>query len=412
MIRMLFLVLLCTCSLSTFGQNQLENQLVLLEDRLDALDDEREKIYGEMEELQLRHVRSELERIGFPTVNNGDQLVHHTAMSLCYSEKDEQPTWVMHVVLPAVEFGNVTRTNDFRVDEQVTTGSADKPDYWESGYDRGHLAPSADFRWSEKAVSESFYYSNMSPQKPEFNRESWSNLEAWVRRYVGDFREPVFVVTGGILSDEGLAKLGSNEVTIPKRYYKIVMDLNGSERKGIAFVMTNGVNEYPVASYVITINEVEKLTGIDFFASLDDVEEEELESMNSIAPWIHTEAADFGEATPLKAPLPKGYFNSIQAKYQSGKDVNICGTIVSSKKSRKEAVYLNFDRKYPNSPFYATIWKNNQNNFSYNPEKELIGKTICVKGEVTVYDGKPRMSINKEQQITFWDDVKGKTNLK
>lgn len=412
MIRMLFLVLLCTCSLSTFGQNQLENQLVLLEDRLDALDDEREKIYGEMEELQLRHVRSELERIGFPTVNKGDQLVHHTAMSLCYSEKDEQPIWVMHVVLPAVEFGNVTRTNDFRVDEQVTTGSADKPDYWESGYDRGHLAPSADFRWSEKAVSESFYYSNMSPQKPEFNRESWSNLEALVRRYVGDFGEPVFVVTGGILSDEGLAKLGSNEVTIPKRYYKIVMDLNGSERKGIAFVMTNGVNEYPVASYAITINEVEKLTGIDFFASLDDVEEEELESMNSIAPWIHTEAADFGEATPLKGPLPKGYFNSIQAKYQSGKDVNICGTIVSSKKSRKEAVYLNFDRNYPNSPFYATIWKNNQNNFSYNPEKELIGKTICVKGEVTVYDGKPRMSINKEQQITFWDDVKGKTNLK
>jgi exonuclease VII large subunit len=82
--------------------------------------------------------------------------------------------------------------------------------------------------------------------------------------------------------------------------------------------------------------------------------------------------------------------------------------VVSSKKSRKEAVYLNFDRKYPNSPFYATIWKNNQNNFSYDPEKQLMGKTICVKGEVTVYDGKPRMSINKEQQITFWEDVVGK----
>jgi len=200
MIRQTFLILLCLFSLATFAQNQLETQLSQLEDRLDALDNEREKIYGEMEELQLQHVRSELDRIGFPTVNDGEQLVHHTAMSLCYNEPHEQPTWVMHAVLPAVEFGNVTRTNDFRIDEQVTTGSADKPDYWESGYDRGHLAPSADFRWSEKAVSESFYYSNMSPQKPEFNRESWSNLEAWVRRYVGDFREPVFVVTGGILT--------------------------------------------------------------------------------------------------------------------------------------------------------------------------------------------------------------------
>jgi endonuclease G len=408
MLRQFVLVSFLFLSLPTFAQTALEKQLSSLEDRLDALDLERERIYAEMETVQLAHVRQELDRIGFPTVKDGEQLVHHTAMSLCYNETHEQPTWVMHIVLPAVEFGTVTRTNDFRVDDKVTTGSADKPDYWETGYDRGHLAPSADFRWSEVAVSESFYYSNMSPQKPEFNRQSWSDLEGWVRRYVGDFREPVFVITGGILTDEGLPKLGPNEVTIPKRYFKVVMDLNGDDRQGIAFVMNNGVNEYPVASYITTINEVEKLTGLDFFASLPDDEEEKLESMNSIAPWIHTEAAEFGEATPLKAPLPKGYFNSVQAKYQAGKDVNICGTIVSSKKSRKEAVYLNFDRKYPNSPFYATIWKNNQNNFSYDPEKELIGKTICVKGEVTVYDGKPRMSINKEQQITYWEDVKGK----
>jgi endonuclease G, mitochondrial len=390
------------------AQSPLEQRIAALDDRLEDLDRQRERIYAEMESLQLDHVRQELDRVGFPTCGQGGQLIHHSAMSLCYSEVHEQPTWVMHIVLPAVEFGNVSRTNDFRADDKVTTGSAEKKDYWESGYDRGHLAPSADFRWSEKAVSESFYYSNMSPQKPEFNRQSWSDLEAWVRRYVGDFQEPVFVVTGGILMDEGLQKLGPNEVTIPKRYFKIVMDLQGAERKGLAFIMQNGVNEYPVVSYATTINEVERLTGIDFFASLPDDEEERLEAMGTVAPWIHEESEAFGEAEPLKAPLPKGYFNSVQAKYQNGKVVNVCGTVVSSKKSRKEAVYLNFDRKYPNSPFYATIWKNNQNNFSYDPEKQLMGKTICVKGEVTVYDGKPRMSINKEQQITFWEDVVGK----
>lgn len=404
---------LCTVGLilitfSGFSQSDTNAKLAALEKRLTELDEERAAIYGKMETFQLEHVRQELDRIGFPTVRQDEQLIHHAAMSLCYNEQHEQPTWVMHVVLPAVEFGNVSRTNDFRVDEKVSTGSAERVDYWNSGYDRGHLAPSADFRWSEKAVSESFYYSNMSPQLPEFNRESWSDLEAWVRRYVGDFNEPVFVITGGILTDEGLSKLGPNEVTIPKRYYKIVLDLFGDERKGIAFIMNNGVNEYPVASYVTSINEVERITGIDFFSSLPDDDEERLEEMNSIAPWIHDEAAEFGEATPLKPPLPKGYFNSIQAKYQKGQVVNVCGTVVSSKRSRKEAVYLNFDRKYPNSPFYASIWKNNQNNFTYDPEKELIGKTICVKGEVTIYDGKPRMSINKEQQITFWEDVVGK----
>jgi endonuclease G, mitochondrial len=402
--KLYFLVFLLLAQ-HVVGQSALEQEIAALEERLSALDKERETIYGQMEGLQLSYVRQELDRIAFPTCPDDNQLIHHTSMSLCYSEADEQAAWVMHVVLPAVDFGNVSRTNDFRTDPQVTTGSAERNDYWNSGYDRGHLAPSADFRWSEKAVSESFYYSNMSPQLPELNRQSWSDLEAWVRRYVSDFQEPVFVITGGILTDPDLPKLGPNEVTIPKRYYKVVMDLYGDERKGIAFIMQNGVNEYPVASYATTINEVERLTGIDFFASLPDDEEERLESMDAIAPWIHEEAAAFGEAVPLKPPLPKGYFNSVQAKHQNGKTVNICGTIVSSKKSRKEAVYLNFDRKYPNSPFYATIWKNNQNNFSYDPEKELIGKTICVKGEVTVYDGKPRMSINKEHQITFWEDV-------
>jgi endonuclease G, mitochondrial len=408
MITRLFFFALILLHFPGFTQSDIQSKIALLEHRLTELDEERSRIYGQMEGLQLDHVRQELDRIGFPTVRSDEQLIHHSAMSLCYNEQHEQPTWVMHVVLPAVEFGNVSRTDDFRVDPKVTTGSAERKDYWKSGYDRGHLAPSADFRWSEKAVSESFFYSNMSPQLPEFNRQSWSDLEAWVRRYVGDFQEPVFVVTGGILNDDGLAKLGPNEVTIPKRYYKVVLDLYGDERKGIAFVMNNGVNEYPVASYVTSINEVERITGLDFFSSLPDEEEERLEAMGSIAPWIHDEAAEFGEATPLKPPLPKGYFNSVQAKYQKGQVVNICGTVVSSKRSRKEAVYLNFDRKYPNSPFYASIWKNNQNNFTYDPEKELIGKTICVKGEVTIYDGKPRMSINKEQQITFWEDVVGK----
>lgn len=392
----------------TAAQTSIEEQIGALEQRLSELDLERDIIYSEMEGLQLGYVRQELDRIGFPACPDGGQLIHHSAMSLCYSEEHEQPLWVMHVVIPAVEFGGVSRTDDFREDTKISTGSAEKKDYWNSGYDRGHLAPSADFRWSEKAVSESFYYSNMSPQKPEFNRQSWSDLEAWVRRYVGDFQEPLFVVTGGILSDEGLEKLGPNEVTIPKRYFKIVMDLHGDEHKGAAFIMQNGINEYPVASYITSIDEVERITGIDFFPSLPDEVETELEAMGTIAPWIHEESDAFGEAVPLKAPLPKGYFNSIQAKYQKGQNVNICGTVVSSKKSRREAIYLNFDRKYPHSPFYATIWKNNQNNFSYDPERELMGKTICVKGEVLMYDGKPRMNINKEHQISLWEDVKGK----
>ena len=117
-------------------------------------------------------------------------------MSLVYSEEHEQAKWVAHIISPDIITGNVSRTNDFRPDPHVSTGSTVEEDYFLKylqpdssykydgyGFDRGHLAPSADFRWSTTALSESYFYSNMSPQRPEFNRGTWAELEglhSWV----------------------------------------------------------------------------------------------------------------------------------------------------------------------------------------------------------------------------------------
>ena len=135
------------------------------------------ELVDELEKLRLIWVREKLDEMGFPKPNERIQTVHHLAMSLGYSEPDEQAAWVQHIVIPQVEFANVSRTNDFRPDSLVTTGSAIETDYFLKevmpdgelkfdgfGYDRGHLAPSADFRWSQTALSESYFYSNMSPQ--------------------------------------------------------------------------------------------------------------------------------------------------------------------------------------------------------------------------------------------------------
>jgi len=268
------------------------------------------------------------------------------------------------------------------------------------------LAPSADFRWSQKALSESYYYSNMSPQKPEFNRERWAELESWVRTYVIDFKEPVFVVTGPILTD-GLKQQGENHVSIPEQFYKVILDLEGKEHKAVAFLMPNDYCAYPVSGYVTSIDTIERLTGLDFFSSLDDAEENKLEAMNSLDGWVHEDNSEFGEVTPLKAPLPKGYFNTLQAKYKVGEKTKICGAVVAAKRSRKDAVYLNFDQKYPRNVFYASIWKNNQNNFSYDPEKEFLGKIICVEGKVELYNDQARISVNREEQVSYWEDVIG-----
>lgn len=375
------------------------------------------KKIDELEELRLLWIREKLDEMGYPKSKGQLQAVHHLALSLGYSEPDEQAAWVQHIVIPEVEFANVSRTNDFRPDSLVSTGSAVEADYFLKeimpdgemrydgfGYDRGHLAPSADFRWSQTALSESYFYSNMSPQKPEFNRERWAELEAWVRTYVIDFKEPVFVVTGPVLKS-GLKKQGSNEVSIPEQFYKIVLDVTGKEKRAIAFLMPNDHCAYPVSGYVTSVDAIEKLTGFDFFSSLDDKLESELEAMTSIDGWLHESNVKNGEVSPLKAPLPKGYFNTLQAKYKVGEKTNICGTVVATKKSRKEAIYLNFDQKYPRNIFYATIWKNNQNNFSYDPEEEFLGRKLCVYGKVEKYGEQVRISVNGEEQVTYWEDV-------
>lgn len=398
-----FSVFLILIAFSATSQNS-EEKIDLLNKRLTELDEEKKRILTELEDHYVGWVRTELYQVGMPSISGGEEVLHHSAWSFVYSEEHEQAKWVMHMVIPQVEFSGAGRTNDFRKDDLVKTETASKADYWHSGYDRGHLAPSADFRWSSKMVSESYFYSNMSPQKPELNRQTWAQLEDWVRKYAVSFQEPVFVITGPILKD-GLEKLGDNEVSIPQQYFKVIMDLSGDEKKGVAFLMANGVNDKDLTSYAVSIDEVEKLSGIDFFPMLDDDEENSLESQADPTKWIHPSDPTFGEVLPLPAPLPKGLFNTEQAKYQVDKKATICGTIVSSKKSRKEAIYLNFDRKYPNSPFYATIWKSNQNNFSYDPEKEFMNKRICVRGKVTEYNGMPRMSINNEDQIYFYDEI-------
>lgn len=418
--QLIFLLLLCGPFLAS--AQMVDQKIATREQRLEEIGQESKQILTELEKLRLEWIREQLDNLGYPKSSTEYETVKHSAFTLGYAEPFEQAAWVQHVVIPEVEFANVSRTNDFRPDSLVSTGSAVEQDYFLKeimpdgemkydgfGYDRGHLAPSADFRWSQKALSESYFYSNMSPQKPEFNRERWAELESWVRTYVIDFKEPVFVVTGPVLKD-GLPKQGQDSVSIPAQFYKIVLDLSGEEHKAIAFLMPNDHCAYPVSGYVTTVDEIEKLTGLDFFSSLDDAEEDKLEAMNSMDGWIHSENNEFGEVSPLKPPLPKGYFNTLQAKYKVGEKTNICGTVVATKKSRKEAIYLNFDQKYPRNVFYATIWKDNQNNFSYDPEKEFLGKQICVFGKVEYYGDQARISVNREEQVTYWEDVIGEND--
>lgn len=391
------------------AQVPLDLMLEKLERRHLQLQDEQRANTARMDSVKLAIIRRDLRAKGLPRVLPGEEVVEHPGHMLVYDERHEQSKWVAHIATPDLITGNLARIDSFLPDPLVKTGTAVTADYWYSGYDRGHLVPSADMRWNYEALKATYYYSNVSPQKPELNRGSWAELEDWVRRYVNYSKRRVFVVTGPVLR-EGLPTMQKpnrvNEVSIPELFYKVIADLDGEEPKGIAFLQANGVNDHPTISYAVSIDSVEALTGIDFFAELPADLQARIESQRRPKDWYAEGDPFFGEVEPLKAPLPKGMFNTVQARYHIGKTATICGTVVSARKTAKaKAIYLNFDRLHPHQDFYATIWEYNGPNFSYDPETWLVNKTVCVTGKITLFDDIPRISINNEKEIVLYEEA-------
>jgi len=214
--------------------------------------------------------------------STGNEVVVHREYTLSYNEAHEQAEWVAYV-LTSNEVGmRCERTNDFREDGAVTTGSAALVDYRGSGYDRGHLSPAADNKTNCPVVmSESFLMSNISPQKPSFNRGIWKKLESKVQDWALKYRE-LYVVTGPVFRDI-IEKIGPNQVSVPGLYYKVVLDLERG--KGIGFLLKNESSSEPLSSFVVSIDSVESVTGLDFFHELEDGLEREIEGDVTSALW-------------------------------------------------------------------------------------------------------------------------------
>jgi len=225
-----------------------------------------------------------IDSLEIPEIPMNAQVVVHAGYTLSYNEMHEQANWVAYELTEKETEGKYKRTNKFIVDPDIITGSAESKDCKKSGYDQGHLAPAADMAWSKTAMKESFYYSNMSPQEPGFNRVIWKNLEEQVRTWAID-NKAIYVVTGPVLT-EGLPAIGPNKVSVPKYYYKVVLDYSWPEIKGIGFILPNKKSEDQLQNYAVSIDSVEKVTGINFFYKLPDDQEKYIESMMDVNEWI------------------------------------------------------------------------------------------------------------------------------
>jgi len=177
------------------------------------------------------------------------------------------------------------RPDLFEADPRVRSGSATLSDYRGSGYDRGHLVPAADMAFNTTAITETFFLSNISPQSRDFNKGIWKELEELTRDWAIKFKK-LYVVTGPVLKDGGKGTIGNNEVTIPTAFYKVLLDLSEPDQKAIAFIVPNEVSYDPLFKYAVSIDEVEKQTGINFFPNLMTRElERELEAQKNIDFW-------------------------------------------------------------------------------------------------------------------------------
>ncbi|GJQ64623.1 MAG: endonuclease [Melioribacteraceae bacterium] len=222
--------------------------------------------------------------IFLPEHDTTKQLLVYPGFTLQYNEEHEQADWVAYR-LDLIELTPVVKRKDrFKSDKNVITGSASLKDYKGSGYDRGHLAPAADMRFSEETMLQSFYMSNMSPQLPGFNRGIWKELEALVRDFARDCEE-LHVVTGPVLSG-GLKTIGENKVSVPDYYFKALLDIKEPEIKMIAFLLPNEKSSEDLTSFVVCVDSLENLTGIDMFYQLADSLEIILEAEINPDLWL------------------------------------------------------------------------------------------------------------------------------
>jgi endonuclease G, mitochondrial len=219
----------------------------------------------------------------FLPTSTTNEIVVHQYYTLSYSEKHEQAEWVAHELKKEFLNHNHFERPYFIDDPKVEDGSASWKNYKHSGYDKGHLCPAADMGFDIKAFDDTFFTSNISPQLHDFNDGIWNNLEQktryWARKYDG-----IYVVTGGVLTND-LETIGNENVSVPKYFYKILLDDSRDEYKMIAFLVPNEASDEPLYKFVVSVDKIEQMTGIDFFPKLDDEIENRLEKAADYKGW-------------------------------------------------------------------------------------------------------------------------------
>ena len=231
-----------------------------------------------------------------PLRDRQEQILHRRGYTVSYNSDTKNPNWVAWHLTKSHTYGSFQRNREvFAEDTDVKAPRATDRDYYNSRYDRGHMCPAGDNKWDGQAMTESFLFTNVCPQNHGLNKYEWNDLEILCRDWAREYGA-VDIVCGPIYSSvaerfsvgksgQSTQKtIGRNKVWVPDAFFKVVLCRKGKP-KAIGFIYRNEGVKQLMTEAVHSVDEIEAMTGIDFFPALDDETEDRVEASASLSAW-------------------------------------------------------------------------------------------------------------------------------
>lgn len=228
--------------------------------------------------------RDSLMTVGIPNGMNDTLVNYGGAFAVHFNSEQGIANCAIYELVNNELNGTVERMSEFIPDAGVK-GCPSLQDYAGSGMDRGHLVPAGDLKWSEEAMRQSFLLTNVAPMHKALNEGGWAKLEEKVREWTA--RDSALLVFTGPVVSESDTTLAGGRVTVPSAYYKVIMAPCVRPRRAIAFIYPNGHSGGRLRQYAVSVDEVERRTGLDFFPTLPTEEQQRLETHVNLDAWIN-----------------------------------------------------------------------------------------------------------------------------
>lgn len=220
--------------------------------------------------------------IAYPQIKQDEIVIKHTGHTLSYNPSAMLPYWVAYQLKATDMEGNAERAQSFSPDPSEKLKKYTLAEHWHytrSGWCRGHMAPAGDMKYSQEAMNDSFYTTNICPMDMTFNNGIWKRLEEKIRKLAIEFGS-VYIITGPIIEKNINGKVGESNIIVPDAFYKAILVPYNNSYVSIGFIMKNEAapKGSKLRDYTVTVDELEILIGRDLFTNLDAATAKKVES--------------------------------------------------------------------------------------------------------------------------------------